>query len=192
MLGQIARFALTGVFNTATYYGLYLLLLRATVPYLAAHVLAFAVSVVGSFFANCWFTWRTGPTWRKFAVFPLTVAANFTLTTVGVCVATEVLGADNRTAPLLATALAVPVTFLATRSVMLRRTGHPATGEPPHDRAPHPTTTPHPATDRHSTTAPHPATDRHSATGRHPMAGPQPGPQPGPPDKVGSGRSTHA
>ncbi|MFF9038666.1 GtrA family protein [Streptomyces sp. NPDC014892] len=115
-------FALVGVVNTGTYYGLYLLFLNA-LPYLAAHILAFALSMTGSFFLNARFTYRTRPTWRKFLLFPLTNATNFLITTAGVYVIVDVLHAGNRFAPLLASAAAIPVTFLVSRTIMLRGSG---------------------------------------------------------------------
>lgn len=118
MKRQIITFALVGVINTATYYCLYLLFLM-WLPYLAAHVLAFALSMVGSFFLNARFTYRTRPTWRKFLLFPLTNATNFVITTAGVYVIVDVLHAGSRFAPLLASAAAVPVTFVVSRRVML-------------------------------------------------------------------------
>ena len=120
--GQIMTFALVGVVNTGTYYGLYLLFLNA-LPYLAAHILAFALSMTGSFFLNARFTYRTRPTWRKFLLFPLTNATNFLITTAGVYVIVDVLHAGNRFAPLLASAAAIPVTFLVSRTIMLRGSG---------------------------------------------------------------------
>jgi putative flippase GtrA len=116
---QVMRFALVGAVNTGTYYGLYLLLDR-WLPYLAAHVAAFALSMVGSFFLTTYVTYRTRPTWRKFLLFPLTNAANFVITTVGVYVLVEWAGVDGRWAPLLAAAAAIPVTFLVSRTIMLR------------------------------------------------------------------------
>ncbi|MGY5010017.1 GtrA family protein [Streptomyces sp. 900105755] len=118
--GQIITFAVVGVVNTATYYGLYLLLLRS-LPYLAAHILAFFLSMIGSFFLNAKFTYRTRPTWRKFLLFPLTNATNFVITTVGVYVIVDVLHAGSRFAPLMASAAAIPVTFVVSRWVMLQR-----------------------------------------------------------------------
>lgn len=112
--GQVLRFGLVGVVNTATYYGCYLLL-RVALGYLLAHVVAFALSTVGSYLLNTYFTYRTRPSWRTFALFPLTVAANFVITTIGVTVLVEVARADQRIAPLIAAAAAIPVTFLATR-----------------------------------------------------------------------------
>ncbi|MFF5663196.1 GtrA family protein [Streptomyces griseofuscus] len=115
---QIITFAVVGVLNTAVYYGLYLLFLT-WLPYLASHVLAFALSMVGSFFLNARFTYRIRPTWRKFLLFPLTNAANFVITTVGVYVIVDVLGAGSRFAPLLASAAAIPITFVVSRWIML-------------------------------------------------------------------------
>jgi putative flippase GtrA len=117
--GQIASFALVGVVNTAIYYGLYLLFL-GWLPHLGAHILAFALSMTGSFFLNARFTYRTRPTWRKFLLFPLTNATNFLTTTVGVYVIVDVLNAGNRFAPLLASGAAIPVTFAVSRVIMLR------------------------------------------------------------------------
>ncbi|MER6999283.1 GtrA family protein [Streptomyces sp. NPDC000410] len=116
---QIFRFALVGAVNTGTYYGCYLLLLT-WLPYIAAHVVAFALSMTGSFFLNAYFTYRTRPTWRKFLLFPLTNAANFVITTGGVYLLVDVGGHSDRWSPLVAAAAAVPVTFIVSRVIMLR------------------------------------------------------------------------
>lgn len=130
---QMLRFALVGVVNTGTYYGLYLALLTLLrMPYVAAHVLAFALSMVGSFFLTSYFTYRTRPTWRKFLLFPLTNAANFAVTTSGVYLLVDVWHVGSRYAPLIAAAAAIPVTFVVSRTIMLRpeRT-RPGTGRGP-------------------------------------------------------------
>ncbi|MEW9516064.1 GtrA family protein [Streptomyces tubercidicus] len=122
---QMFRFALVGVVNTATYYGCYLLFLPG-MPYVAAHVLAFLLSMVGSFFLNSYFTYRTRPTWRKFLLFPLTNAANFVITTSGVYLLVDVLHFGSRYAPLVAAAAAIPITFVVSRTIMLRPERAPA------------------------------------------------------------------
>jgi putative flippase GtrA len=119
------KFAVTGVLNTGVYYGTYLLL-RTLTYYLVAHLLAIAVSMVFSFFVNCLWTFRTRPTWRKFALWPLTNLTNYVITTVGVVVLVEQLGIDQRIAPLVAAAAAIPVTFLLSRRVLIGRDRHPA------------------------------------------------------------------
>jgi putative flippase GtrA len=118
MLRHAARFAVVGVVNTGVYYGTYLLL-RLVVHYLAAHLLAIVVAMVGSFLLNCFWTFRTRPTWRKFALWPLTNATNYVMTTVGVVVLVEWLDVDQRVAPLVAAVAAIPVTFLLSRRVLI-------------------------------------------------------------------------
>lgn len=120
LAGEVVRFALVGVANTITYYVTYLVLV-GVLPYFAAHVVAFGVAMVGSFLLNCRFTYRTRPTWRKFLLYPLTVVANFVITTVGVGVLVELVEMDERIAPLVAAVAAIPLTFLATRYVLLGR-----------------------------------------------------------------------
>ncbi len=132
--GQFLRFGLVGVVNTGTYYLSYLVLLR-WMPYLAAHVVAFALSTVGSYFLNVYITYRTRPAWRTFLLFPLTTVANFTITTGGVYVLVDLAGMNDKASPLIAAAAAVPITFLVSRTIMLGPTinGTPEPGkeEPP-------------------------------------------------------------
>ncbi|MFF3954504.1 GtrA family protein [Streptomyces sp. NPDC001890] len=128
---QMARFSLVGVVNTGTYYGCYLVLLM-WLPYIAAHVIAFALSMTGSFLLNSWFTYRTRPTWRKFLLFPLTNAANFVITTGGVYLLVDLAGFSSRYAPLVAAVAAIPITFVVSRTIMLR----PDTPVPAAERLP--------------------------------------------------------
>ncbi|MFE4293917.1 MULTISPECIES: GtrA family protein [unclassified Streptomyces] len=125
---QMVRFALVGVANTGTYYAFYLLLL-SRMPYVAAHVVASVLSMIGSFFLNSWFTYRTRPTWRKFLLFPLTNAANFVITTVGVYLLVDVMHFGSRYAPLIAAAGAIPITFVVSRAIMLRPDPRPRKGD---------------------------------------------------------------
>jgi putative flippase GtrA len=132
LLRHAGKFAAVGVLNTGVYYGTYLAL-RLVVPYLVAHLLGIAVAMVVSFFLNCLWTFRTRPTWRKFALWPLTNATNYVVTTVGVVLLVEWLHLDQRIAPLVAAAVAIPITFLLSRRVLLGR-GHRRGPEP--DAAP--------------------------------------------------------
>jgi putative flippase GtrA len=128
-LRHAGKFAVTGVLNTGVYYGTYLVL-RSVTYYLAAHLLAIVVSMVFSFFVNCLWTFRIRPTWRKFALWPLTNLTNYVITTVGVVVLVEQLGMDQRIAPLVAAAAAIPVTFLLSRRLLTgRRAVAPAAAE---------------------------------------------------------------
>jgi putative flippase GtrA len=117
LLRSVAKFAVVGVINTGVYYGSYLVL-RLVMHYLAAHLVAIAIAMVVSFFLNTLWTFRTRPTWRKFALWPLTNATNYVMTTVGVVALVEWLDVDQRIAPLVAAAAAIPVTFLLSRKLL--------------------------------------------------------------------------
>jgi putative flippase GtrA len=119
---RFARFLVVGVSNVAVYYACYLLL-HVVLPYLAAHVLAYAFSVVTSFFLTTRFTFRVAPTARRAAVFPLVYGVNIVATSVMIVVMVQGLGIGERVAPLVSAALAVPLTFLTARLLLLDRTG---------------------------------------------------------------------
>jgi putative flippase GtrA len=118
MLRQAIRFALVGVVNTGTYYLIYLGL-KTFMPYLAAHISAFTLSMIGSFFMNSWFTYRTKPTWRNFLLFPLTNVTNFVVTTVGMYLLVTYASMNDKIAPLVAAAAAIPVTFVVSRWIFV-------------------------------------------------------------------------
>jgi putative flippase GtrA len=126
-LARILRFGVVGVINTAVYYACYLAL-KAFLPYLAAHVIAFVIAMIGSFFLNCLYTFRIKPTWRKFLLFPLSNLTNFVVTSVGLYVLVGRLHMNSTIAPLVAAAAAIPVTFVVAHYVLVDR--HP-TGESP-------------------------------------------------------------
>ncbi|GLX18561.1 GtrA family protein [Streptomyces lavendulae] len=136
-LGQILRFALVGGVNTATFFGIYLLL-HPWMPYFAAYTLAFVLSMIGSFFMNTYFTYRTRPTWKKFLLFPLTNVTNYVIQSAGLYALVSWAGMDTRIAPLVAAVVAIPFTFLLSRRILIPGTGAAASGaagEPARDRS---------------------------------------------------------
>ncbi|MGO4957204.1 GtrA family protein [Luteococcus sp. Sow4_B9] len=118
-LWRLVRFCVVGVANTAVYYLCYraLLLVMAWFP---AHLLAWAVSVVFSFFMNCWFTYRVRPTWKRFLAFPASTLVNLLFTSVGSAILVEAIHFDERYATLLMGILAIPFTFAVTTFVLTK------------------------------------------------------------------------
>ncbi|MCX5407271.1 GtrA family protein [Streptomyces sp. NBC_00335] len=127
-LGQIVRFGLVGAVNTGTFYVLYLLL-HPWMPYFAAYSLAFVLAMVGSFFMNTYFTYRTRPTWKKFLLFPLTNVTNFVVQSAGLYALVSWAGMNTKIAPLVAAVVAIPFTFVISRKILIPGTAGPA-GEP--------------------------------------------------------------
>ena len=129
LLWALVRYALVGIVNAATYYAIYLVVLR-DVGYLTAHVIGLGAAMIVSFFLNCRVTFRVRPSWRRFVLYPASQAVNVVATTVGV-VALVGLGVDERLAPLAAAVLAVPVSFFAARLVLAHHRATTATGPIP-------------------------------------------------------------
>ncbi|WP_280719400.1 GtrA family protein [Kitasatospora sp. MAP5-34] len=115
---------MVGVVNTATFYAGYLML-HPHLPYFAAFTLAFLVSMVGSFFMNTYFTYRTRPTWRKFLLFPLPNITNYLVQSGGVLALVEWLKVNEKIAPLLAAVVAIPITFVLSKLVLTSRDSAP-------------------------------------------------------------------
>ncbi|WP_254047585.1 GtrA family protein [Streptomyces aureus] len=119
-LAEIFRFGLVGGVNTGTFFGCYLLL-HPWMPYFAAYSLAFVLSMIGSFFLNTYFTYRTRPTWKKFALFPLTNVTNYLVQSVGLYALVTWAGMDDRIAPLVAAVVAIPFTYLISQRILVPR-----------------------------------------------------------------------
>ena len=117
VVAKLLRFCVVGVANTAFYYLAYRLLL-ILMPYVAAHVMAWVVSVVFSFFMNCWFTFKVRPTLRRLVAFPASSLANLFLTTFGSIILVSQLHVDERYATVIMGICAIPVTFGLTAFVL--------------------------------------------------------------------------
>ena len=123
LVSELLRFAVVGVLNTVTYYVAFRAL-HQVMPYLAAHVLAFAFCIVISFFLNCAFTFHVSPTWLRFVRFPLSTLTTFIVMTVGVSVLVEEVGTDPDVAALVSAFVAVPVSYVISRMLLVGRLRH--------------------------------------------------------------------
>lgn len=111
---QFALFAAIGCVNTAVYLAVYVSA-HHWIPYLAAHVLGYAVSVVVSFLLNSWLTCRTRPTWRAFARYPASGVAGLVGAGILLQLAVGVLGMDKNISAVAAGVLVTPFSFLLAR-----------------------------------------------------------------------------
>ncbi|MFG3410063.1 glycosyltransferase [Streptomyces sp. NPDC048142] len=111
---QFGSFILIGCVNTAVYLAVYASLNR-WVPYLTAHVIGYAVSIVCSFLLNSYVTCRTRPTWHAFVRYPLSSLVNLVASGALLYGAVSGLGMDKNLAALAAGVLVTPVSFLLAR-----------------------------------------------------------------------------
>ncbi|MFB6524279.1 GtrA family protein [Streptomyces sp. NPDC056401] len=124
-LAQIIRFGLVGGVNTGTFYAIYLLL-HPLMPYFAAYSIAFVLAMIGSFFMNTYFTYRTRPTWKKFLLFPLTNVTNYVIQSAGLYALVTWAGMNTQIAPLVAAVVAIPFTYVLSRKILIPGTGDKA------------------------------------------------------------------
>ncbi|WP_411083084.1 glycosyltransferase [Streptomyces sp. cmx-18-6] len=111
---QFGSFVAIGFVNTAVYLGVYASLNR-WIPYLVAHVVGYAVSIVCSFLLNSYVTCRTRPTWRAFVRYPVSSLVNLVASGALLYGAVSGLGMDKNLAALAAGVLVTPVSFLLAR-----------------------------------------------------------------------------
>lgn len=114
-------FVVVGVVNTALYYACYLTLHGLGVQYLVAHVSATLAAMLCSYFLNCFLTFQIRPSWKTFVLFPLSNLANFVITTVGMRVLVGSTSIDERLAPLPVALVAIPITYVVTRYLLVER-----------------------------------------------------------------------
>lgn len=112
------RFAVVGVVNTIVYYFFYLTMTYLNTPYLFSHISAFLISMVGSYFLNCYFTYKIKPTWKKFFAFPLTNVVNFVISTSSLYIIVDWLHMPKEWAPLISMFLPIPFTYLTSRWIL--------------------------------------------------------------------------
>ncbi|MFF1695570.1 glycosyltransferase [Streptomyces sp. NPDC058257] len=121
---QFVTFGLIGIVNTAVYMAVYVSL-NSRIPYLIAHVVGFAVSIVGSFLLNTYITCRTKPTWQAFIRFPLSSLVNLVFSGALLFIGVHALGTGKDITALVAGVLATPLSFLIARWAINSGTAQP-------------------------------------------------------------------
>ncbi|WP_408006407.1 GtrA family protein [Pseudalkalibacillus sp. A8] len=116
---EFTRFIVVGIINTFNYYTIYLFLHTLIgVHYLLAHIIAFMVSMIISFFLNVNFTFRVKPSWSKVLQFPLTQLFNMGLSSLLVYLLVEHFGMNSTVAPFLSVIFTVLPTFFITGKIL--------------------------------------------------------------------------
>lgn len=119
LLGEGFRFLVGGALNTGFTYLVYLLLV-AFIRYELAYVCAYLIGIATSYLVNALLVFRQ-PLDRKAALkFPFVYVIQLVLGTLLLRVLVE-HGIDEKVAPLIVIAATVPLTFLMTRYVIVRK-----------------------------------------------------------------------
>ena len=76
---QFIRFCIVGTVAAGIHYGIYYVLLRLGAGHNLAYATGYILAFICNFIATSYFTFRTGPSWGKFAGFAGSHAVNFLL-----------------------------------------------------------------------------------------------------------------
>jgi putative flippase GtrA len=121
LTGQFCRFVIVGFINTFNYYLLYLFFNNIVhFHYMAAHIVSFLISMVGSFYLNSYFTYKTKPTVKKLLQFPLTYVVNITVSSTAIYIFVVLMNLNENVSPLLASVLAIPFTFVISKMILTK------------------------------------------------------------------------
>lgn len=118
-LVEFVKYAVVGCINTADYYLSYLIFMDIfNFSYRISFVMAYVVSIVGSYFLNTYFTYKQKPSLKKFLIFPLTYVPNFIIQYFGVIVLVDKMKMSSKVAPVITALVATPITFFVMKYVI--------------------------------------------------------------------------
>ncbi|MGG3467830.1 GtrA family protein [Neobacillus pocheonensis] len=121
LTAQFWKFVIVGLINTFNYYVLYLFFHNlAHFNYMPAHIISFLLSMVGSFYLNSYFTYKTKPTLKKFIQFPLTYVVNISVSSAAIFVMVDLMKLDEDISPLVASVMTIPFTFVISKIILTR------------------------------------------------------------------------
>ncbi|KPX26529.1 Membrane protein [Pseudomonas syringae pv. delphinii] len=111
---DFARFLMSGGFNTALTYGIYLILLMF-MSYKISYTISYVTGILLAYILNRFFVFKSHQGLRSVILLPLIYAIQYCLSLVILWCWVEQLQFDERLAPLAAIALTLPVTFILSK-----------------------------------------------------------------------------
>ncbi|QNA91163.1 GtrA family protein [Massilia sp. Dwa41.01b] len=122
------RFLCGGAANTLFTYLLYLGLIQL-LPYQAAYLAAYVVGIVLAYWLNARFVFKVPLSWRGLFAYPVVYLVQYVVAAGLLEVLVKLGGVPPAYAPLVVTAVLLPLTYLMNK-VVLRRSARPAVPVP--------------------------------------------------------------
>lgn len=114
---EFVKFSLVGVVNTAHHYWWYIIL-KQNLAYATSNVIAFLISMIGSFYINSCFTFKVRPTIQRLVHFPFVYTPQLAASYVVPFVTVNVLHLPDIYVPIITTAVAMPITYFLSRHIL--------------------------------------------------------------------------
>lgn len=117
---DIARFLMSGGFNTALTYGMYLIFLTF-LPYQLSYTLSYIAGIVLAYVLNRFFVFKSHQGIKSAVLMPLIYLAQYLLSLIVLWVWIDQLRLDSRLGPLTAIVFTLPLTFLLSKFAFKKR-----------------------------------------------------------------------
>jgi putative flippase GtrA len=118
---DFARFLVSGGFNTALTYGIYLILLLV-LPYKSSYTISYLTGILLAYILNRFFVFRSHRGLQSALLLPLIYGIQYILSMLILWCWVEKFGLNEKVAPLAAIALTLPITFIFSRLAFSRKT----------------------------------------------------------------------
>jgi putative flippase GtrA len=119
MQSSFARFLMSGGFNTAFTYVLYLCLLLVA-PYQVSYTVAYVLGIFLAFALNRFFVFKSHRGVQSVILFPLVYIVQYLVSMIALWIWVAQLGQNEKVAPLVAIIVTVPITYLLSQFVFLK------------------------------------------------------------------------
>lgn len=117
--GEVWRFLLSGLVNTAFSYALYYLL-NLAMHYQTAYAIAYVAGIFFSYWLNSRWVFRTAMNWKSLFSFPLVYIFQYGVGALLLLLLVSKLAISESLAPVLVIAFNIPMSFVLTRFVLKR------------------------------------------------------------------------
>lgn len=108
---NFAKFLISGGFNTALTYGLYLLLLMF-LPYTASYTISYIIGITFAYLLNRFFVFKSHQGIKSVAMLPLVYLVQYVVSMLIVWCWVEKLGFIDRLAPLVSIIITIPFSYI--------------------------------------------------------------------------------
>ncbi len=115
-LHEAIRFIIVGVLATIIHYGIYYIC-KSFIDVNIAYTIGYVISFIANYFLSSFFTFRTNTTPKKAVGFGLSHLINYGLHMVLLNTFLR-LGINDKIAPIIVFAIAIPVNFILVRTVL--------------------------------------------------------------------------
>jgi len=113
---DFAKFLISGGFNTALTYGVYLLLLMF-LPYTASYTISYITGIALAYLLNRFFVFKSHQGIKSVALLPLVYLIQYMVSMLILWCWVEKLGFADRLAPLAAIIITIPITYMLSKFV---------------------------------------------------------------------------